>query len=183
MNNVYRFNPLPMAPEYFVEDAPEERNELKIVRGLEGRGIEVYRQVKVRAATGEKGIIDIVCALDGKLYGWEVKQYQTGGPGLIADGIAQASDYAASTIADGPWQGQEMHFVFVGPAPDTTVEAYRYVDAEMLSRYTAPLGVGVFDQRMGVYAYGQPAIRFSRDGYRFCYNFNKTCKHKRSFRR
>lgn len=167
---------------YFVPDAPESNNVRKIVAGLRVRGIPVEIEVPMRSDSGAPGRIDIIGEFDGKLYGWEVKKYTIGAPSNIADGIAQAADYARAEIASGTWQGRRLDFVFLGPAPNEKAEQH-YVPARMLSRYTGPIGVGMFDQQMGVYAFGQEAIRFSPTTFRFYANFDRVGKHKREFRR
>jgi len=167
---------------YFVPDAPEANNVRKIVAGLKVRGIPLEVEVSMRSDTGAPGRIDIVGEFAGKLYGWEVKKYTIGAPSNLADGIAQAADYARAEIASGTWQGRRLDFVFVGPAPNDKAEKH-YVPACMLSRYTSSLGVGTFDQQMGVYAFGQEAIRFGPDGFKFYANFAAVGKHKSEFRR
>ena len=180
---VKRWQPSTTPSSYFQPDAPEDRNVDIICAGLARRGIPHEKEVWLESTTGTHGRIDIVSDMGGKLYGWEVKQYVLGGPKLIADGIAQAADYARAEIASGTWQGRRLEFVFVGPAPNTNVQDYAFVHANMLSRYTAALGVGTFDQQMCVYAFGTDAIKFNADGFRFCFRFDAVAKHKREFRR
>jgi hypothetical protein len=167
---------------FFQEGAAEARNVGVIVAGFERRGIPVETEVEVMMH-GLSGRIDVVADFDGHVYGWEVKKYELGGPRLLADGIAQAASYAKAKVCSGRWFGRTFDFVFVGPAPNEEVQGYCFVHAEMLSRYTAPQGVGIFDQRMCTYAFGQPAIRFDSAGYRFVQNFNHVRKHRAVFSR
>ncbi len=180
---VGQWQPSEKPASYFRPDAPEDRNVRILCAGLAKRNIAHETEVWLQSQSGSHGRIDIVSELDGKLYGWEVKQYVLGGPKLIADGIAQAADYARAEIASGTWQGRRLEFVFVGPTPNDKVTDYRFVHAPMLSRYTASLGVGTFDQQMGVYAFGADAIKFEPDGFRFCFRFDNVAKHKSEFRR
>lgn len=180
---VRQWQPSTTPASYFKPDAPEDRNVEIICAGLSKRNIPHEREVWLESQTGNNGRIDIVSEFGGKLYGWEVKQYILGGPKLIADGIAQAADYARAEIASGTWQGRRLEFVFVGPTPNVNVPDYGFVHANMLSRYTSSLGVGTFDQQMGVYAFGAEAIKFQSGGFRFCFKFDTVEKHKREFRR
>lgn len=179
---IFRLERRERPDSYFVPETPESNNVRKIVAGLKARGIPIETEVCMRSDTGAPGRIDIVGEFDGKLYGWEVKKYTVGPPSNLADGIAQAADYARAEIAAGTWQGRRLDFVFVGPAPNEKAQQH-YVPARMLSRYTGPLGVGMFDQQMNVYAFGQEAIRFSSTTFRFYANFDRVGKHKREFRR
>lgn len=167
---------------YFQPDVPEQRNVEIICAGLTRRNIPHEVEVPMYGMNEKSGRIDIVGDFDGKLYGWEVKKYKSGGQKVIADGIAQSHDYSKALIAAGQWQGRPLDFVFLGPVPNAQVEKH-YVPAEMLSRYVGPLGVGIFDQQMNVYAFGQEAIRFYRTHFRFYANFDQVKKHKREFRR
>ncbi len=180
---VKKWQPSSVPGSYFKPEAPEDQNVEIICAGLAKRAIPHEKEVWLESTTGNNGRIDIVADFNGNLYGWEVKQYILGGPKLIADGIAQSADYARAEIASGTWQGRRLDFVFVGPTPNVNVTDYGFVHADMLSRYTAPLGVGTFDQQMCVYAFGTEAIKFNQDGYRFCFNFDRIKKHKREFRR
>lgn len=167
---------------YFDPQHKEDRNVNVISKGLDARGIKHEREVPMRG-TQANGRIDLVVELTPLLVGFEAKQYDLGGPRLIADGIAQSADYARAVISAGTWQGRHLDFVFVGPVPNSHAQGYHYVPAEMLSRYTAPMGVGTFDQQMYVYAFGTEAVRFLSDGFKFCFNFDQIQKHKREFRR
>lgn len=166
---------------YFSSDAPETDNVRIIVRSLDLRGIRNEVEVSVRGRT-QTGRIDLVVELDPLLVGLEVKRYSIHAPRLIADAIAQGADYARAEIVSGLWRGRSIDFVFVGPVPNLAVKYY-YVPAEILSRYTAALGVGLFDQQMFFHAFGQEAIRFVPDGFKFVCNFDRVKKHAREFRR